>query len=86
MAEHNVVTRMMPHRAETEQAFLGALVIDPDAIYRVKDLVRPADLYVRKHRWVFQAVLDLDEREKRRDYETLCDELERKGQLDENGR
>ena len=69
---------LVPHNIEAEQAVLGALLIDPDAIYRVRDLVQPADLYLPKHRWIFDAVLALNDRQADIDFITVCDELERR--------
>jgi replicative DNA helicase len=77
--------KMVPHNVEAEQAVLGALLIDPDAIYKVSTFLRADDFYVIKHQWMYESVTSLHERGEAVDYVTLCDELERREQLAEIG-
>lgn len=77
--------RMVPHNVEAERAVLGALLIDPDAYYRVSTFLRPNDFYMTRHAWMYEAMLALHERGEAVDYVTLCDELERRGRLAEIG-
>ncbi len=51
--------KIPPHNEEAEQSFLGALLIDPDAISKIADQVRPDDFYFEKHRFLFDAMLEL---------------------------
>ncbi len=51
-----------PHSIDDEQALLGALLIDPKALYDVEDIVSRDDFYVERHRWVWDAMLRLRER------------------------
>ncbi len=64
---------------------LGALLIDPDAIIRVATLLRPEEFYREKHGWIYDTVLALHERREPIDFLTVCDELDRREQLDEVG-
>ncbi len=77
--------RMMPHNSEAEEAVLGALLIDPDAIFKVAAYLTPADFYIERNGWVYEAVLALHDRREAVDFVTLCDELERQGRLEEVG-
>ena len=77
--------RLIPANVEAEQAVLGSILIDPDAILRIASKLRPEDFYLEKHRWIYEAALDLHERRQPADLVTLCDELERRGQLNEVG-
>jgi len=77
--------KMVPHNVEAERAVLGALLIDPDAYYRVSTFLRPNDFYVTKHAWMYEAMLALHEHGEAVDYVTLCDELERRKRLAEIG-
>jgi len=72
----------LPFNVGAEQAFLGALLIDPEAIHKVRALVRTEDLYVTRHRWIYDALQDLADRGQERDIVTLCDELERRADGD----
>ncbi len=51
--------QLPPHNLEAEQACLGSLLIDKDAIIRVADVVNPDDFYSDKHKLVFQAMQDV---------------------------
>ena len=48
-----------PHSAEAERTVLGALLLDPEAIVKVSDFLRPEDFYDPVHRQIFQAIFDL---------------------------
>jgi replicative DNA helicase len=86
MSEQVVVPdKMVPHNIEAEQAVLGALLIDPDAIFRVNTFLRADDFYVERHRWLYDSILALHDRGEAVDFVTLCDELERREQLAELG-
>ena len=85
MAESSRIERLPPQNIEAEEAVLGALLIDPDAIIRVATIVRPEDFYREKHGWIYDTVLILHERREPIDFLTVCDELDRRGQLDEVG-
>ena len=86
MSEQVVVPdKMVPHSVEAEQAVLGALLIDPDAIFKVNTFLHGDDFYVEKHRWIFDATIALHERREAVDFVTLCDELERSQHLSEIG-
>jgi len=80
-----VPDRLQPHNIEAEEAILGSLLIDPDAIIRVSTFLQPTDFYVERHGWIYEAVLDLHERRQPADLVTLSDELTRRDQLDELG-
>ena len=77
----NAEMMRMPHSLEAEHAFLGAMVIDPEAVHRVS-AVKPEDLYWQRHRWIYEAILRLVDRGEDRDYVTICDELERRPERD----
>lgn len=75
----------IPANVEAEQAVLGAMLIDPSAYYKVAQLLRPADFYRERNGWLYSAIGYLAELRKPLDTVTICDELERRGQLDEIG-
>ncbi len=85
MAESSRIERLPPQNTEAEEAVLGGILIDPDAIIRVATFLRPEDFYREKLGWIFDTALALHERREPIDFLTVCDELERRGQLDEIG-
>ncbi len=74
-----------PANVEAEQAVLGSLLIDPDAIIKVASTLRDADFYREPHQWIYRALLSLHERREPADFVTLVDELERNEQLEDIG-
>ncbi len=77
--------RLPPQNIEAEQSVLGSILIDRDAIVRVAGFLRPEDFYREAHRIIYQAALDLFERREPTDFILLCDELERRGRLEQVG-
>ncbi len=74
-----------PHSVETEEAVLGSILIDPEAMLRVASFLAPEHFYVLKHQWVYRAMLQLHERREPIDLLTVTRELANAGHLDEIG-
>jgi replicative DNA helicase len=79
------IDRMPPHSIESEEAVLGSILIDPDALYRVGGLLGSADFYIVKHQWIWDAALALHQRREPIDFVTITRELAACNQLDELG-
>jgi len=77
--------RVVPHDIEAEQSVLGALMLDPNAVATVRDLLRPEDFYAEKHRHIYAAALELSDRGEPIDPITLRAQLERAGTLSRSG-
>jgi replicative DNA helicase len=75
----------VPHNVEAEEAVLGALLIDPEGIFRVLPFLQADDFYLRKHRWIYEAIIRIHERRDPIDLLTLTTELEQQNQLDTVG-
>jgi replicative DNA helicase len=76
------VEKLPPQNIEAEQSVLGGLLIDPDAIIGVASFLRPEDFYRESHGRIYEAILHLYERREPADFVTVCDELERREQLE----
>lgn len=74
----------IPQDTAAEMAVLGSLLIDPQAIYEVGAL-QPEHFYLQKHRWIFEALRGLNQRNSPLDFLTVTSELERRGQLEKCG-
>lgn len=81
----NIVSQQIPHDDKAEKAVLGAIFIDPEAIADASAEVQPDDFYKKANQLIFQAMLDLSDREDAIDPLTLRDELTKKNQLDDIG-
>ncbi len=77
--------RLPPHSVEAEEAVLGSLIIDPDAIFEVSGFLKPEAFYRAQNRWIYESILALNERRIPLDVVTLIEELRRREQLDEIG-
>ncbi len=77
--------KVPPHNAEAEQAALGALLLDPDAVPHILRYLRPDDFYVNANRNVFSAIVSLFEKGQKADLITLADEMRVLGSLDNSG-
>ncbi|WP_052754433.1 DnaB-like helicase N-terminal domain-containing protein [Calothrix sp. 336/3] len=49
-----------PENIEAEESILGGIILDPAAIYRVKDRLKPEHFYVESHREIYKACLKLN--------------------------
>jgi len=77
--------RLPPHNLEAEEAVLGSLLLDPTCIVQIASFLHVGDFYREKHNWIYEADLALYDRHDVIDVVTLCDELERRGRLEEVG-
>lgn len=66
-----------PHNAEAEKATLGALILNPRAIYNIVPVVEPSDFYGEKNRKVYEAILALHHAGESCDPVTLDERLTR---------
>ena len=81
----NVVSQQIPHDSEAEKAVLGAVFLDPEAIIDASDILQPDEFYEHANRIVFQAMLNISDREEVIDPVTLQDELKKNNQVDDIG-
>lgn len=75
----------LPHSVETEEAVLGAILIDPPSYHVVSQLLQGDDFYIHRHRIIWEAITRLQERGAAVDFLTLSEELDRSGKLAEIG-
>ena len=85
MIMNPTVNKIPPHSVEAEQSFLGAILIDPDAMDKVADHVDAEMFYFEKNGHVFAAMLDLFTRHEPIDLLSLGNRLEEMGKLEQVG-
>ncbi len=73
------------YSASGEEAVLGSVLINPDALYDVQGILGPGDFHIVRHSWIYDSFLALKQRKSPIDIITLVGELERRGQLVEAG-
>ncbi len=77
--------RQLPYSLDAEKGVLGSIIIDPAAYLQIADILRAADFYRAAHQTVFEAICHLNARGRAADFITICDELERRGALQDVG-
>lgn len=77
--------RVPPQNIEAEKSVLGALMLDKDAIINVANLIRQGDFYKDDHNLIFEAMIELYEKNEPIDVLSLSNRLEEKGQIEKIG-
>ena len=80
-------TRSMPESLAAEAAVLGSMIIDPECIVDVIDIVELQSFYRIEHQYIFDAIKTLFEKHRSHgiDAVLLRDELEKRKQLEKVG-
>lgn len=77
--------RVPPRSDEAEQATLGAMLLERDAIARVINIVRPGDFYTDAHRNIFNCITELFNDGQPVDVVTLAERLRVRDLLEQVG-
>ena len=77
--------RLPPHNVEAEEAVIGSLLVDPEAIVKVSVFLKPEAFYREKNQWLYSACLSLYDRNEVIDQISVAQELTRQGKLEEVG-
>ena len=74
----------MPFSAEAEQSVLGSILIDPECLTEITNIIRAEDFYLKEHTEIFAAMQKLFLQIRTIDMVTLIDMLIQQGLYDEN--
>jgi replicative DNA helicase len=77
--------RLPPQNIDAEEAILGGILLDPEAISRVADLVRPEAFYLTAHQEIYRAMLALQNQGLPTDLMSVMTWLRDRGLLDKVG-
>ena len=77
--------KVPPQNLEAEESVLGGILLDPDALDRIIEVMSASDFYRDAHRTIFETMLALSERGEPIDLITLSDALKARGQLPQVG-
>ncbi|MDD6348232.1 MAG: replicative DNA helicase [Lachnospiraceae bacterium] len=81
--EDAVIKRIPPHSREAEQAVIGAMLMNADAITAASEILTQDDFYEARYGLVFKAMCELNEAGKPADTVTLADKLRESGAPEE---
>ena len=76
------IGKMPPQAVELEEAVLGALMLENDALTNVIDILKPQSFYKDSHSRIFHAIEQLFTRSEPVDILTVTQELKKTGELD----
>ncbi|CAM4436567.1 MAG: replicative DNA helicase [Paenibacillus macerans] len=77
--------RIPPQNLEAEQAVLGAILLQSEALITAMERVRTEDFYDKPHQLIFEAMVQLGEESKPIDLVTLTAKLKDRGELEDIG-
>jgi replicative DNA helicase len=81
----DLMEKIPPQNLEAEQALLGSLLIDKEAIIKIGDVIRPEDFYKEAHRVIYETMIELYEQRDPIDILSLSNRLEELSQLEKIG-
>ncbi|HWR95186.1 MAG TPA: replicative DNA helicase [Arenimonas sp.] len=68
--------KVPPQAIEAEQAVLGGLMLSPESINHLGDLLTDADFYLQSHRVIYKAIIELSEKNQPYDAITISEWLQ----------
>ncbi len=77
--------KLPPQAVDLEEAVLGAVMIEKDAINEISDLLREESFYVDKHQRIWRAIRTLDQSQRPIDLLTVTEQLKKQGDLEHAG-
>ena len=85
LAMQRIEDQLPPQNNEAEQSVLGSILLQPAALISAMEFIQTNDFYRRSHQLIFQAMIDLNERNEEVDIVTVADRLENNKQLEDVG-
>jgi len=79
------IGRNPPQNISAEQAALGSMLLQEEAILHSIEVLKPEDFYRKSHQIIFKCILELFDKGKGVDLVTLTEELNRRNVLEEVG-
>lgn len=80
--QDNELGKIPPQALDLEEAVLGALMLEREAVNEVIDILKPESFYKENHRKIFAAIHDLFQRSEPIDILTVTAELRKRGELE----
>jgi replicative DNA helicase len=77
--------RLPPQNIDAEEAILGGILLDPEAISRVVELLRPEAFYISAHQEIYKATIALQAQGRPTDLMSVTSWLSDRGLLDKIG-
>ena len=79
------IDRTPPQNNEAEQAIIGAIFIEPNALITAAEVLQPEDFYRQAHQHIFRAMVMMNEQGKALDVVTVSETLTSQGLIEDIG-
>ena len=80
--DEKIIARIPPNDSQAEQAVLGAMLVDKDAVLTIIEILKPADFYRTEHEEIYSAIIDLYNQGSAIDILTVKEQLRLRGKYD----
>jgi len=77
--------RIPPQNTESEKALLGSIMLRPESLSEIMDIIRPEAFYMERHKTIFSVMLDIFSKSDPIDLLTLSSKLKENSRLDQVG-
>ena len=77
--EEALIKKVQPHSKEAEQAVIGSMIMDKDALLTASELLQGEDFYIQQYGILFEAMVELLHEGKPAELVTILDKLKEKG-------
>lgn len=74
--------KQQPSNTDAEASLLGSFLIDNDALVKVADIIAAHDFYDDRHRYIFEGIINLYDKQASIDVLTLANQMKGSGTLD----
>ena len=77
--EEALIKKVQPHSKEAEQAVIGSMIMDKDALVAASELLQGEDFYIQQYGILFETMVELLHEGKPAELVTILDKLKEKG-------
>lgn len=77
--------KIPPNSADTEKALIGAILLRPEMIYEIMDLISEQTFYASKHKLIFRTMIELIAKGTSIDSISVSERLKEKNEFDKSG-
>jgi replicative DNA helicase len=77
--------KIPPQSQESEKALIGAILLRPESVYEIMDMITPEAFYATKNKLIYQTMLELIAKGIEIDSVSISERLKEKGDFDKTG-
>ncbi|MCF6276663.1 MAG: replicative DNA helicase [Candidatus Magasanikbacteria bacterium] len=85
MIKQTELGRIPPQNLDAEKSLIGSILVDPNAMLKIADMIEADDFYKRAHAKIFESISELYSKNEPVDLLVLSNKLEEKGILENIG-